>query len=523
MPSLKAVGVLAAAVLLSGVGLTPSVAAPTTDVTPAAVIPTPAEIAGALDSTTAKAALVSEIEGILATATSNLQDAQTTAMQSQGAYIDALAVLEERRATAVATTALAEAAALTHDAASVQVGQLAGDLYRSGGVTPGMTMLLSGENPDEIMARASTVYGLSANRATTFTNAQTAAKTWEALRLDAAAARQAAADAAEIAQLAGEDNQRATDAAARQVEDRQAERSILVDQLASLRNTTAALEEQRISGLEAQQRELELAKIIAESERVAKAAAAQRSNDTPVGVQQSMPATILPPAPAAEASAPAPSASAVDRPVAPPAPAPAPTTPAPAPAPTTPAPVPEPPSAPSPRLPAPAPAPAPPAPAPAPAPAPPAPAPTPAPAPVPPAPTPAPAPAPPPSNGGSVSAAISFAMSKTGSPNFYQGGGSGPRGFDCSGLVQQAFASAGISLPRVATAQYAASSNHVPLAQAQPGDLVFWGSPGNFYHVGIYLGNNKVVNALNESQGILVTDLAHMGGMPNLYPMVARF
>ena len=499
MRSLQAASVLATAVLLSGVGVAPGVAAPETN-----AIPTEAEIADALDSTTAKSALVDEIEGILADATANLQDAQTTAMQSQGAYVDALAVLDERRATAVATTALAEEAALTHDAAAVEVGQLAGDLYRSGGVTPGMTMLLSGENPDEIMSRASTMYGLSANRASTFTNAQTAARTWEALRVDAAAARQAAADAAETAQLAGEDNQRATDAAAQLVEERQAERTILVDQLASLRNTTAALEEQRISGIEEQQREEELARIIAESERATAAAEAQQSEESTVAVQQAAPAAIRPPAPASEAPAPNPTSPAVERPT--------PSVPVPStPAPTTPAPAPAPPATPSPRPPAPAPAP--PAPEPEPAPAP-APAPTPA---------PAPAPAPPPSNGGSLSAAISYAMAKTGSPHFYQWGGSGPRGFDCSGLVQQAFASAGVSLPRVATAQYAASSNHVPLAQARAGDLVFWGSPGNFYHVGIYLGNNKVVNALNESQGILVTDLAHMGGMPNLYPMVARF
>uniref|UniRef100_UPI000368807D hypothetical protein n=1 Tax=Arthrobacter sp. TB 23 TaxID=494419 RepID=UPI000368807D len=328
MRSFRAVGVLATTVLLSGVGLAPGVAAPETN-----AIPTEAEIADALDSTTAKAALVGEIEGILAEATANLQDAQTTAMQSQGAYIDALAALDERRATAVATTALAEEAALTHDAAAVEVGQLAGDLYRSGGVTPGMTMLLSGENPDEIMSRASTMYGLSANRAATFTNAQTAAKTWEALRLDAAAARQAAADAAETAQLAGEDNQRATDAAAQLVESRQAERTVLVDQLASLRNTTAALEEQRISGIEEQQREEELARIIAEPERAAAAAETQRSEGSPLAVQQATPAAIRPPAPASEAPAPNPTTPAVNRP-SPSAPAPS----TPAPAPLTPAP-----------------------------------------------------------------------------------------------------------------------------------------------------------------------------------------
>lgn len=477
--------------MLSSVCLAPAVAAPAAE-----DIPSATEVAAALDSTTATATLVTEIEEILAAATAGLQDAQTTAMESQGAYVDALAVLEERRATAVATTALAEEAAASHEAATAEVGQLAGDLYRSGGVTPGMTMLLSGDDPDELMYRASTMYGLSASRATTFTNARTAANTWDALRIDAAAAREAAANAADAARFAGEANQRATAAAEQLVDERQAERGILVEQLASLRDTTAALEERRISGLEAQQRERDLARIIAESER---AAAAELAAEEPIEEQAAAPAAILPPTPVTEE--PAASTPAANRP------------PAPAPPVQVPEPTPEPTQTPAPRPPAPAPAP--PAPEPTPAPAPPAPTPPPAPAP--------PAPAPPPSNGGAVSAAISYAMSKTGSPHFYQWGGTGPLGFDCSGLVQQAFASGGISLPRVATAQYAASSKHVPLAQAQPGDLVFWGSPGNFYHVGIYVGNNRVVNALNESQGILVTDLAHMGGMPNLYPLVARF
>ncbi|WP_346655250.1 NlpC/P60 family protein [Arthrobacter sp. 260] len=482
--SLQATGVLSATVLLSSVCLAPAVAAPAGDV------PSAAEVAAALESTAATTALVTEIEDTLAAATADLQDAQTTAMESQGAYVDALAVLEERRATAVATTALADEAAAGHEAATAEVGQLAGDLYRSGGVTPGMTMLLSSDDPDELMYRASTMYGLSANRATTFTNARTAANTWDALRTDASAAREAAADAADAARSAGEANQRATAAAERLVAERESERAILVEQLASLRDTTAALEERRISGLEAQQRERDLARIIAESER---AAAAELAAEESIEAQPAAPAAIVPPTPAAEE--PAPSTPAPNR-------RPVPTPPVQAPEPT-----PEPSHTPVPRPPAPAPSP---------------PAPEPTPAPAPPAPAP-PAPAPPPSDGGAVSAAISYAMSKTGSPHFYQWGGTGPLGFDCSGLVQQAFASGGISLPRVATAQYAATSNHVPLAQAQPGDLVFWGTPGNFYHVGIYVGNNRVVNALNESQGILVTDLAHMGGMPNLYPLVARF
>jgi peptidoglycan DL-endopeptidase CwlO len=114
------------------------------------------------------------------------------------------------------------------------------------------------------------------------------------------------------------------------------------------------------------------------------------------------------------------------------------------------------------------------------------------------------------------------ALSKVGSPYFYKYGGSGPLGFDCSGLVQNAFAAAGKYLPRTAAQQYAQAPVHVPFSQAQPGDLLVWGSAPDFYHVGIYLGGGRVVQALSPDDGITVTDLAWMAGM-QLHPTVARY
>ena len=73
------------------------------------------------------------------------------------------------------------------------------------------------------------------------------------------------------------------------------------------------------------------------------------------------------------------------------------------------------------------------------------------------------------------------------------GGASPASGFDCSGLVQYSFGQAGVSLPRVADAQ-AAATRHVTYAQAAPGDLVFFDSP-DIGHVGIYLGGGMMVDA----------------------------
>ncbi len=102
-------------------------------------------------------------------------------------------------------------------------------------------------------------------------------------------------------------------------------------------------------------------------------------------------------------------------------------------------------------------------------------------------------------------AAMSVALSKVGTP--YRWGASGPNAFDCSGLVKWSFAQAGRSLPRTSRAQ---STTGTPVSRAnlQPGDLVFFYKP--ISHVGIYIGNNKVVHASRSGQPVKVSDMGRM-------------
>jgi peptidoglycan DL-endopeptidase CwlO len=88
-------------------------------------------------------------------------------------------------------------------------------------------------------------------------------------------------------------------------------------------------------------------------------------------------------------------------------------------------------------------------------------------------------------------AAVRLARQYTGVP--YKWGGTDPdKGLDCSGLVQLVYRRLGVDLPRVSQQQQH-SGTEVPLSQAQPGDLVFFGEPA--HHVGIYVGDGKMIDA----------------------------
>lgn len=85
--------------------------------------------------------------------------------------------------------------------------------------------------------------------------------------------------------------------------------------------------------------------------------------------------------------------------------------------------------------------------------------------------------------------ALKIAASKKGAP--YKWGAAGPKRFDCSGLTLYSYRKAGKKLPRTAAAQYN-QTRHISSKSRKLGDLVFFHSGRNVYHVGIYAGKGTV-------------------------------
>ncbi len=106
-------------------------------------------------------------------------------------------------------------------------------------------------------------------------------------------------------------------------------------------------------------------------------------------------------------------------------------------------------------------------------------------------------------DGGAIAA---YAQSFIGTP--YVWGGSTPSGFDCSGLTQYVYAHFGKQIGRNTIAQESAGA-HIPVSQAQVGDLLFWGTPGSTYHVAIYLGGNSFVAAPEPGQSVKIGNMAY--------------
>ncbi|MFE0188241.1 C40 family peptidase [Streptomyces sp. NPDC058989] len=107
---------------------------------------------------------------------------------------------------------------------------------------------------------------------------------------------------------------------------------------------------------------------------------------------------------------------------------------------------------------------------------------------------------------GSTATLIAFLKAQLGKA--YVLGSSGPSSYDCSGLTQAAFNQIGIDLPRVSQDQSTAGTQ-VGLSNLQVGDILYWGSAGSAYHVGVYIGDGKFIGAQNPSTGIVERPLSY--------------
>lgn len=96
---------------------------------------------------------------------------------------------------------------------------------------------------------------------------------------------------------------------------------------------------------------------------------------------------------------------------------------------------------------------------------------------------------------GGVAEVIGFATAQVGKR--YCWGGTGPACFDCSGLVQAAWKSAGVALPRTSDAQGRALVD-VPVLDVLPGDILWWHG-----HVGLYVGGGEMIDAYHSGAGVV--------------------
>jgi cell wall-associated NlpC family hydrolase len=106
---------------------------------------------------------------------------------------------------------------------------------------------------------------------------------------------------------------------------------------------------------------------------------------------------------------------------------------------------------------------------------------------------------------GRAGAAVAFAMAQRGDPYVY--GGTGPNGWDCSGLTSGAWAAAGVGIPRTSQAQLYGLPR-VPLSAVQPGDIIVY--YGGASHVGMYIGGGMIVHASRPGTPVAIVPMHSM-------------
>lgn len=114
---------------------------------------------------------------------------------------------------------------------------------------------------------------------------------------------------------------------------------------------------------------------------------------------------------------------------------------------------------------------------------------------------------PPPSDASGAEKAVAYARAQLGKP--YQWGADGPDSFDCSGLTMRAWEAGGVRLTHHSVAQ-ANETARVSYSNLKPGDLIFWssnGAPSGVYHVGLYIGDGKMIHAPSTGKNVEIQDV----------------
>jgi len=115
--------------------------------------------------------------------------------------------------------------------------------------------------------------------------------------------------------------------------------------------------------------------------------------------------------------------------------------------------------------------------------------------------------------------AVAFAKSQVLARKPYVWGSEGPSTFDCSGLVYAAYKSAGLGWPnwdRLNSALYSGYTQHVPLKELVPGDLLFYsykGTISTIHHISIYAGNGMMWEANSKGRGLLYSNMYSIKGL----------
>ncbi|MFD4906270.1 C40 family peptidase [Kitasatospora purpeofusca] len=119
----------------------------------------------------------------------------------------------------------------------------------------------------------------------------------------------------------------------------------------------------------------------------------------------------------------------------------------------------------------------------------------------------------PPAAGGRAAAIVQFAYAQLGKP--YGWSKTGPSSFDCSGLTGAAYRAADVSLPRTSQEQWKIGTR-IGRGDLQPGDLVFFYP--DLHHVGVYIGDGKMIHAPRTGKNIEVLPIGVMPYMGAVRP-----